>query len=138
MSDLTGPVRPPARLIEYRLPGDWIVLVGRTDADNERLSLKVARPADWWFHVRGMPGGHVVLRAREDAEPDRKTLESAASLALWHSKARTGGVGAVSCTLARHVAKSAGSPRGTVTIRRETVLKVRPADPQSVDDWLVA
>lgn len=138
MSDLTGPVRPPARLIEYRLPGDWTVLVGRTDADNERLSLKVARPADWWFHVRGMSGGHVVLRAREDAEPDRKTLESAASLALWHSKARAGGVTAVSCTLARHVSKPSGSPVGTVSIRRETVLKVRPPESDVVLAWLVA
>lgn len=114
-------------MIEYALPGGWTVLVGRTDADNDRLSLEIARPNDWWFHVRGMPGSHVVLRAREDAEPDRRTLERAAAIAAWHSKARAGGVVAVSCTRARYVSKPRGAKPGTVEIRKESVLKVRPA-----------
>jgi len=116
-------------LREYRLPGEWQVLVGRTDADNDRLSLKVARADDWWFHVRGMPGSHVVLRAREDREPDRDTLKAAAAVAAYHSKARQGGVVAVSCTRARYVTKPPGAKRGTVQIRNEEVLKVRPALP---------
>jgi predicted ribosome quality control (RQC) complex YloA/Tae2 family protein len=119
------------RLYEYELPGGWQVLTGRTDADNERLSLKLARPNDWWFHVRGMPGGHVVLRAREDAEPDRETLERAAAIAAYHSKARAGGVVPVSCTQARFVTRAPGEPVGTVHIRKERVLKVRPALPES-------
>ncbi len=49
---------------EYELPGGWKVIVGKTDWDNDLLSLKVAKPNDYWFHVRGMPGSHVVLRAK--------------------------------------------------------------------------
>jgi len=41
------------RVITYTLPGGWQVLVGRTDAENDSLSFRVARPEDWWFHVRG-------------------------------------------------------------------------------------
>jgi predicted ribosome quality control (RQC) complex YloA/Tae2 family protein len=122
---------PEADLREYTLAGGWIVLAGRTDADNERLSLKIARPGDWWFHVRGASGSHVLLRAREDAEPDRATLEAAAAIAAWHSKARAGGRVAVSCTRARFVSKARGEPRGTVTIRKEVVLKVYPALPKA-------
>jgi len=106
------------------------VLAGRTDGDNDRLSLAVAHPDDWWFHVRGMPGSHVLLRAREGIQPDRRTLESAAAIAAYHSKARKGGWVAVSGTLARHVSKPRGAPPGTVVIRRETLFKVRPALPQ--------
>ena len=51
---------PPA-VHAYELPGGWHVWAGRTAQDNERLSLKVARNDDWWFHLRGMPGSHVVL-----------------------------------------------------------------------------
>lgn len=120
--------RPQTRLHEYELPGGWIVLVGRTDADNERLSLKLAKPNDWWFHVRSMPGSHVILRARPDEEPDRDTLKRAAAIAAYHSKARSGGIVPVSCTRARFVTKARGEPVGTVEIRKETVLKVRPAD----------
>jgi predicted ribosome quality control (RQC) complex YloA/Tae2 family protein len=114
------------RLIEYRLPGDWKVLVGRTDADNDYLSLRLARPSDWWFHVRGMPGSHVVLQTRPGEDPDRQTLKCAAALAAYHSKARQAGVVSVSCTRARYVTKPTGAPVGTVQIRKETVLKVRP------------
>ena len=115
------------RVYEYELPGGWMVLAGRTDADNDRLSLKVAKPNDWWFHVRGMSGSHVILRAKPREEPDRETLKRAAAIAAYHSKARTGGVVAVSCTQAQYVTKPRGAKPGTVKIRKETVLKVRPA-----------
>jgi predicted ribosome quality control (RQC) complex YloA/Tae2 family protein len=113
----------------YELGDGWEVLAGRTDADNDRLSLKIARPADWWFHVRSMPGSHVLLRREEGGDPDRATLEAAAAIAAWHSKARGGGVTPVSCTQARNVSKPRGAKPGTVTIRREKILKVRPALP---------
>jgi predicted ribosome quality control (RQC) complex YloA/Tae2 family protein len=115
------------RLIEYHLPGGWRVLAGRTDADNERLSLEVARSEDWWFHVRGMPGSHVVLQGPAGEEADRKTLEQAAAITAHHSKARRAGLVAVSCTRARDVTKPRGAKPGTVEVRKETVLKMRPA-----------
>jgi predicted ribosome quality control (RQC) complex YloA/Tae2 family protein len=115
-----------AGIVEYILPGDWQVLVGRTDAANDYLSLKLAQPNDLWFHVRGMPGSHVVLRVRPGEMPDRATQELAAAIAAYHSKAREAGTVAVSCTEARHVSKPRGAKPGTVTIRKDTVLKVRP------------
>jgi predicted ribosome quality control (RQC) complex YloA/Tae2 family protein len=120
-----------ARILHYTLPGGWQVLVGRTDADNDRLSLHLAKPNDWWFHVRGMPGSHVLLRARPEADPDRATLKRAAAIAAYHSKARTAGVVAVSCTRARYVTKPRDAPPGTVNIRKEVVLKVHPEAPEA-------
>ena len=119
------------RFYEYVLPGDWIVLAGRTDADNDTLSVVAAKPQDWWFHVRGQAGSHVILRAKPDQEPDRKTLKGAAAVAAYHSKARSGGTVAVSFTRARYVAKRPGSKPGTVHIRKESVLMVKPALPEA-------
>ena len=119
----------PARLVEYHLDGEWTVLVGRSDADNDRLSIKIANQDDWWFHVRGMPGSHVILRAVEGAEPSKATLEAAAAIAAYHSKARAGGVVPVSCTRARYVTKPRGAKPGSVEISKEIVLKVRPGLP---------
>jgi predicted ribosome quality control (RQC) complex YloA/Tae2 family protein len=117
---------PPAGVIEYELPDGWQAFAGRTDAANDYVSIKLAKPRDRWFHVRGMPGGHVVLRVPAEREPDRATLERAAALAAFHSKARAGGVVPVSMTEGRHVSKPRGAKPGTVEIRKETVLKVRP------------
>jgi len=122
--------RKQLRVHEYTLPGDWTVLAGRTDADNDRLSMKIAKPNDWWFHVRGMPGSHVVLQGSSDKEADRKTLKNAAAIAAYHSKARGGGIVAVSCTRARYVTKPPGAKPGAVQIRKEIILKVRPALPE--------
>jgi predicted ribosome quality control (RQC) complex YloA/Tae2 family protein len=119
----------PPRLHEYALPGGWKVLAGRTEADNDRLSLRLARPEDWWFHVRGQSGSHVVLQGPAGAKPGGGLLKAAAAVAAWHSKARAGGLVAVSCTQARFVSKPRGARPGTVQIRRETVLRVRPGLP---------
>jgi predicted ribosome quality control (RQC) complex YloA/Tae2 family protein len=119
----------PVRLYEYALPGGWKVLAGRTETDNDRLSLRLARPADWWFHVRGQSGSHVVLQGPVGEAPGSETLKAAAAVAAYHSKARGGGLVAVSCTQARFVSKPRGARPGTVQIRRETVLRVRPGLP---------
>jgi len=129
-----GDSRQSAALFVYTLPGGWRVLAGKTDADNERLSLEIARPRDWWFHVRGMPGSHVLLQVGDAGEePPRAALEAAAAVAAWHSKARAGGTVAVSGTLAQFVTKPRGAPRGTVAIRKERVFKVRPALPSAAE-----
>lgn len=68
----------------------------------------------------------MILQSRPGEEPDRQTLKRAAAIAAYHSKARQAGVVAVSCTRARYVTKPRGAAVGTVQIRKETVLKVRP------------
>ncbi|NOY26057.1 MAG: DUF814 domain-containing protein [Oligoflexia bacterium] len=119
---------PPA-VWAYELPGGWTVWAGRTDRDNDRLSLKVARNDDWWFHLRGMPGSHVVLFVRDGIEPDKGTVRAAAAIAAWHSKQRRGGTVAVTATRARYVSKPRGAKAGSVRIRKESVIKVKPAVP---------
>jgi len=120
----------PPKLFSYELKDGWIVLAGKTDRDNDQLSLKTAHPDDWWFHVRGMSGSHVLLRTQKGMEPDRQTLKQAAAIAAYHSKARSGGTVAISCTKARYVSKPRGAKPGTVAIRKEITLKVKPSLPE--------
>lgn len=123
--------RSQPKVWQYELPGGWIVMAGKTDEDNERLSIRIAEPNDWWFHIRSMPGSHVLLKAKPGEEPDKDTLKRAAAVAAYHSKARKAGTVSVSGTLARNVTKARGEPVGTVHIRKETVFKVKPAIPDS-------
>ncbi|MEJ2689151.1 MAG: NFACT RNA binding domain-containing protein [Deltaproteobacteria bacterium] len=117
------------RLLEYRLDENWRVLAGRSDADNDILSLKKARANDLWFHIRGVPGSHVILQGPADEEPSAAIIKQAAAIAAWHSKARNAGIVPVACTLAKFVSKPKGAKAGTVSIRKERIIKVRPALP---------
>lgn len=107
----------------------WEALAGKTDADNDLLSLKTARPNDLWFHVHGLPGSHVILRGPEGEQPTNDLIKAAAAVAAWHSKARNAGMVPVSCTEAKHVSKPRGAKPGSVCIKREKTIKVRPALP---------
>jgi predicted ribosome quality control (RQC) complex YloA/Tae2 family protein len=120
----------PSGVLEYEISGGWTVLAGKNDSVNDLLTFKLSKPNDYWFHVRGMPGSHVLLRAKPGTDPDRNTLKDAAAIAAFYSKARTGGVVPVSCTRARYVTKPQGAKPGTVQIRKESVLKVRPGLPE--------
>lgn len=113
----------------YDLPGGFEALAGKTDADNDLLSLRTAKAGDLWFHVRGVPGSHVILRHPEGEKPDSTLIKQTAAIAAWHSKARNAGTVPVCWTEARHVGKPRGARPGSVTIKREKIIKVRPGIP---------
>ena len=122
-------MRNPPAVYEYNADG-WDIWAGRTASDNDRLSIKVARGNDWWFHVKGMPGSHVVLFVREGIEPPKSVIEAAASVAAYHSKQRNGGIVAVTGTRAKFVTKPRGAKAGSVMVKKESVFKVRPGVPE--------
>lgn len=121
--------RPLTAVYQYELSEGWTVLAGRTDTDNDRLSLALAAPNDWWFHAHGVPGSHVLLKAHPNQEPSRAILKEAAAIAAFHSKARMAGTVPVVATQARYVSKPKDAKPGTVCICKETIIKVRPAIP---------
>lgn len=116
---------------KYPLPGGFEALAGKTDADNDLLSLKIAKANDLWFHVHSLPGSHVILRHPAGDRPDNSLIRQAAAIAAWHSKARNAGNVPVNYTEAKHVGKPRGARAGSVTIKREKTIKVRPALPES-------
>ena len=114
------------RLLEFVLPEEQTVIVGRSDDENDYLTFRYADSDDFWFHVRGMPGSHVILRHSSTGKTDRVTLKRAASIAAYYSKARDAGIVPVSCTRTRYVTKPRSAPTGTVQIRKEMTLNVHP------------
>ena len=89
------------------------ILVGRSNAQNDELTLKTARRSDVWLHTQKIHGSHVIIRA-EDTVPDDETLYEAACLAAYHSQARDGGKVPVDYCLAKYVKKPKGSMPGMV------------------------
>lgn len=128
----TGPVPDPAwtAVARFFVSADgWPIYVGRSAADNDRLSLRLCGANDLWLHVAHETGSHVVARTGDrypsvDAVPSGTRLD-AAVLAVHYSKARAAGRARVDCTTGRHVGKSRGAPAGQVTLSRHQTLTVR-------------
>lgn len=101
------------------------IWVGQDEVSNDELSLRLAKANDLWFHVAGAPGSHVLLRCA-DTVPDKESIREAAQLAAYFSKMRKGGKIPVHYCLAKNVSKPRGAKAGSVLIRREKKIMVRP------------
>ncbi len=99
--------------LRYRSPAGFEILVGRSNLQNDQLTLKTARKGDLWLHVQKIHGSHVVIRC-DGAEADEETLRAAASLAVLHSQAADGGKVPVDYTRIKNVKKPSGALPGMV------------------------
>lgn len=114
----------PYRTVEV---DGWTILVGRSSADNDHLTFRVAAPRDLWLHVAGgTAGSHVVVQNPDADEVPREVVERAAELAAWFSKARGAPRVEVHVCRAADVSKLRGAPAGQVQIKKFKRLKVQP------------
>ncbi len=99
----------------YRFQSDdgLEILAGRSNLQNDELTLKTARRTDYWLHTQKVHGSHVIIRCDGLAPPER-TLCQAASIAAYYSQARDGGKVPVDYTMTRCVKKPAGALPGMV------------------------
>ena len=114
----------------YIIDGKYNVYVGKDSKSNGFLTMKFAKQNDYWFHARSVSGSHVVLKNEYPKEGIPKNiLKSAASIAAYHSKAKTSGMVPVSYTQKKYVTKKKGMDPGKVALLREDVLIVKPEIP---------
>src|SRR3990172_9466574 len=121
----------------FTVEGGFEVWAGKSSENNDMLTTKYARPNDLWFHARGSGGSHVVLRmGTGKGEISRKAREQAASIAAYYSKMKNAKLVPVAMTQRKYVHKRKGSPAGTVTVDRETVIMVPPQLPEQKKERL--
>ena len=89
------------------------ILAGRSNAQNDELTLKLARRTDYWLHTQRVHGSHGIIRC-EGEEPPPRTLEQAAGIAAYYSQARGAGKVQVDYTMVRNVRKPSGALPGKV------------------------
>ena len=119
---------------QYLINNKYRVYVGKDSTNNDLLTTKFAKQNDFWFHARSVSGSHVVLRVDNTKEPVPKDIfKKAASLAAFHSKAKTAGLVPVSYCLKKYVVKKKSMPVGQVILLREQSLLVRPEVPDGCE-----
>ncbi|MCB1050167.1 MAG: DUF814 domain-containing protein [Acidobacteria bacterium] len=117
----------------FQLADGWEILVGKTAQDNDRLSIRIAKPFDFWFHVSGMQGSHVVARHPDrPSQIGREAKLIAAGLAAYFSKAKNAGKVAVHMATGADVSKPRGYPPGKVILKKFTVVQTRPLAPEDI------
>lgn len=97
------------------------ILVGRSNAQNDELTTKLARRTDMWLHTQKVHGSHVIIRC-EGENVGELTLGEAASLAVYYSQARSGGKTPVDYTQVRFVKKPSGALPGKVVYTEYSTL----------------
>lgn len=118
----------------YLIENKFHLFVGKDSQNNDLLTTRFAKQNDFWFHARAVSGSHVVLRVENLKEAIPKNiLKKAASIAAYHSKAKTAGLVPVSYTLKKYVIKRKGSPIGQVSLLKEETLIVKPEIPLGCD-----
>ncbi|MEE4194723.1 MAG: NFACT RNA binding domain-containing protein [Anaerolineae bacterium] len=96
--------------------GDWLIWVGRSAAQNEQVTFKIASPEDLWLHVHDKPGAHVLIKGPSQEVP-QEIIEQAAQLAAYYSSARNDGGVQVDVTKRKFVRSIPGAHKGLVTYR---------------------
>ncbi len=115
----------PAAPFRFTSPDGLIILVGKNNYQNDRLTFKTASYNDTWLHAKDIPGSHVILR-NEGQSPSSADLLLAAKLAAHFSKARGGSNIPVDYTQVRYVKKPGGAKPGFVIFTHQQTLYVTP------------
>ncbi|MCX8012945.1 MAG: NFACT family protein [Rectinema sp.] len=120
----------PCLHVEYR---GWIILVGRSDKENDELLRHVVKGSDLWLHARDYPGSYVFIKAIKNKSFPPEILNAAARLALYYSKARKNGAGDVHVTQVKNLRRVKNGPIGLVIPYLEKNLYIKFTESQIRD-----
>ncbi len=130
----TSDKKPPKKAeivpLKFVTSGGHLVLCGKTGAQNDYITTKLAKKSDWWFHVKNKPGSHVLMVCEEGEDPDASEFTEAAQIAAYYSGLRDGENVPVDYTLAKNVKKPGGSTPGHVVYYTNYTAYVDPKKPK--------
>ena len=112
--------------------GGYTLYVGKNNLQNEKVSFKLSRPEDIWFHAKGHPGSHVLMVTGGE-EPSEVDYTEAASVAAYYSKA-TGDLVAVDYTKVKNLKRVKGEKPGFVIYHTNYTAFVRPLSAKALTE----
>ncbi|HLE62034.1 MAG TPA: NFACT RNA binding domain-containing protein [Pyrinomonadaceae bacterium] len=112
----------------YRSSDDYEILVGKAAQTNDRLTFKIARPNDLWFHAADYPGSHVIIRNSSRKDVPHRTIIEAAQIAARFSQAGDDSKVKVNYTQRKYLSKPRGAAPGLVRLSRFKSITVTPRE----------
>ena len=116
--------------IHYVSSEGFDIFVGKSNLQNDDLTLHFAGPNDLWLHTKNIPGSHVIIKTEGKINdindlPDNTLIEGA-NLAVLNSKAKDGTLVPVDYTFRKHIKKPNGSKPGMVIYDQNWSLYITP------------
>jgi len=102
----TGPMH-------FKSSDGFEIYVGKSNKQNDELTMEFADGSDLWLHTKNIPGSHVIIKTDGAAVPD-STIEEAAHLAAYFSKGRGSSLVPVDYTNRKNIKKPKGAKPGMV------------------------
>ena len=121
----------PAGFIKYKSSDGFLILVGRNNLQNDKLTMHTARGKDLWFHTKNVPGSHTVVMSEGQEIPDA-TKNEAAMLAVCHSGAAASAKVAVDYTEVKNIRKTSDLAPGMVLYEHYQTAYITP-DMEMID-----
>ena len=85
----------PSQPIAYEID-EFVVLVGKNNLQNDKLTFKVANGGDLWIHTKDARGSHVIVFAEAREIPDKVT-QIACEIAAFYSLGKKDGGSKIPC-----------------------------------------
>ncbi|WMI80435.1 Rqc2 family fibronectin-binding protein [Anaerotignum sp. MB30-C6] len=102
------------------------IFVGKSNLQNDELTLRFADSTDIWMHTKDIPGSHVIIKTNGTGTASDGALEEAAHLAAYFSKAKNSSMVPVDYTLRKNVKKPNGAKPGMVIYLTNRTIYVTP------------
>ena len=112
--------------IHYVSSDGYDILVGKSNTQNDELTLRTAKATDIWLHTKNIPGSHVIIFTNGSGTAPDRTLLEAANLSAFYSKAKTGANVPVDYTVRKNVKKPSGAKPGMVIYEKNNTIYVTP------------
>ncbi len=122
-----GAARPKkAKPLHFVSSDGYDIFVGKSNLQNDELTLRTAESTDIWMHAKNIPGSHVIIRTNGTGEAPDTTLEEAANLAAYFSKAKNSSMVPIDYTQRKNVKKPSGAKPGMVIYLTNRTIYITP------------
>ena len=102
-----------AKPLHYISSDGFDIYVGKSNIQNDELTLRFAQSNDIWLHTKEIPGSHVIIKTNGIDIPNQTLLE-AANLSAYFSKSQNSSQVPVDYTFKKFVKKPNGAKPGMV------------------------
>lgn len=121
-----APKPKKSKPLHYISSDGYDIYVGKSNTQNDELTLRFAMSNDIWLHTKDIPGSHVIISTNDTGTAPDNTLLEAANLSAFNSKAKNSSSVPVDYALRKNVKKPSGAKPGMVIYENNKTLYVTP------------